>query len=343
MGRPWRLAGVPQACTSCPENSSTSSTGSTSAGQCICNVGFFLDGSSCASCGSGTTAAVGSLILEQCICNVGFYPFADTGACTACPGGLTTSDIGSTEFADCTNVLVATSGIATAFASSIDGDKLVMEPGTLTERQLSLENKYVSIYCDTSSAETCTWKGATGKRVVFIYYNGGTTTLGHIIIRDGDSANGGGLYISGTGATSCTNSSKSSEGGASTCENCAAGRFSSAGTSYCTVAGAGKKPNSDQTAELKIAREWLAERIKRKVEHKAEDGGDIETPGIEMRPIGGFDDSGDRLRAQSTGETGLGGDVVSKHEKFAARAAEGELTRKQARVDQLEGSSSNLK
>ena len=75
----------------------------------------------------------------------------------------------------------------------------------------------------------------------------------------------------------------------------------------------------------------------------AEDGGDIETPGIEMRPIGGFDDSGDRLRAQSTGETGLGGDVVSKHEKFAARAAEGELTRKQARVDQLEGSSSNLK
>ena len=75
----------------------------------------------------------------------------------------------------------------------------------------------------------------------------------------------------------------------------------------------------------------------------AEDGGDIETPGIKMRPIGGFDDSGDRLRAQSTGETGLGGDVVSKHEKFAARAAEGELTRKQARVDQLEGSSSNLK
>ena len=64
----------------------------------------------------------------------------------------------------------------------------------------------------------------------------------------------------------------------------------------------------------------------------AEVGGDIETPGIEMRPMGGFDDSGDRLRAQSTGETGLGGDVVSKHEKFAARAAEGELTRKQARV-----------
>ena len=107
---------------------------------------------------------------------------------------MTTSDIGSTEFADCTNVLVATSGIATAFASSIDGDKLVMEPGTLTEGdgiysnvQLTLATKYVSIYCDTSSAETCTWKGATGKSVVYIYYNGGTTTLGHIIIRDGEA------------------------------------------------------------------------------------------------------------------------------------------------------------
>ena len=43
------------------------------------------------------------------------------------------------------------------------------------------------------------------------------------------------------------------------------------------------------------------------------------------------------------GETGLGGNVVSKHEKNATRAAERELTRKQARVDQLEGSSSNSK
>ena len=132
--------------------------------------------------------------LSQCICNVGFYPFADTGACTACPGGMTTRDIGSAEFADCTAFDVATSGIATAFASATDGDKLVMEPGTLTEgdgiashAQLTLEQKYVSIYCDTSSAEICTWKGAAGKRVVYVYLNGGTTTLGRLIISDGDS------------------------------------------------------------------------------------------------------------------------------------------------------------
>jgi len=103
---------------------------------------------------------------------------------------LTTRDIGSTDFADCI-ISVATSGIATAFASATDGDKLVMEPGTLTEGaaniQFSMKFKYVSIYCDTSSAETCTWKGATYKGVVYIYINGGTTTLGHIIIRDGDS------------------------------------------------------------------------------------------------------------------------------------------------------------
>ena len=106
---------------------------------------------------------------------------------------MTTSDIGSTDFADCCFVPIATSGIATAFASAIDGVKLVMEPGTLTEGdgiksyiQLYLYAKYMSIYCDTSSEETCTWKGATGKGVVHILSNGGTTTLGRIIIRDGD-------------------------------------------------------------------------------------------------------------------------------------------------------------
>ncbi|GMI53812.1 hypothetical protein ScalyP_jg4643 [Parmales sp. scaly parma] len=172
-------------------------------------------------CGSGTTAAVGSLILEQCICNVGFYPFADTGSCTACPGGLTTRDIGSTDFADCI-ISVATSGIATAFASATDGDKLVMEPGTLTEGaaniQFSMKFKYVSIYCDTSSAETCTWKGATYKGVVYIYINGGTTTLGHIIIRDGDSNKGSGLWVYDSNALlvvmSFINNSASDKGGA---------------------------------------------------------------------------------------------------------------------------------
>ena len=108
---------------------------------------------------------------------------------------MTTRYIGSTEFADCTAFDVATSGIATAFASATDGDKLVMEPGTLTEgdgitshAQLYLQGKFVSIYCDTSSEETCTWKGSTNKQVVHIQSNGGTTTLGHIIIRDGDGS-----------------------------------------------------------------------------------------------------------------------------------------------------------
>ena len=61
----WSSANDNSVCTSCPENSATASTGSTSAGQCICNVGFYESESSCVSCGSGTTAAVGSLILEQ--------------------------------------------------------------------------------------------------------------------------------------------------------------------------------------------------------------------------------------------------------------------------------------
>ena len=54
-----------QACTSCPNHSSTASTGSASIDQCICNVAFYAGESSCVSCGSGTTATIGSLILEQ--------------------------------------------------------------------------------------------------------------------------------------------------------------------------------------------------------------------------------------------------------------------------------------
>jgi len=91
---------------------------------------------------------------------------------------------------------------------------------------------------------------------------------------------------------------------------------------------------------------YMVRGARREAKQKDEEvGTDIETPGggIEMRPMGGYDDSGDRLRAQSTGETGLGGDVVSKHEKYGMRAAEGELARKQARMNQLKGIYSNTK
>ena len=80
--------GGSSSCTSCPSDSMTASTGSTSAGQCnICNVGYFLDGSSCASCGSGTTESIGSTSAAQCICNVGY--FLDGSSCISCGIGTT--------------------------------------------------------------------------------------------------------------------------------------------------------------------------------------------------------------------------------------------------------------
>ena len=54
-------------CTSCGSGETTESTGSTSAGQCICNVGLFLDGSSCTLCPAGfTTSSTGSTSVAQC-------------------------------------------------------------------------------------------------------------------------------------------------------------------------------------------------------------------------------------------------------------------------------------
>ena len=76
-------------CSSCSIGFTTTSTGSTSASQCICDVGYYLDGSSCTSCGSGTTTSIGSTSASQCICDVGYY--LDGSSCTSC--GIGSSDL----------------------------------------------------------------------------------------------------------------------------------------------------------------------------------------------------------------------------------------------------------
>ena len=62
------------------------------------------DKSMCTSCGSGTTESTGSTSAGQCICNVGL--FLDGSSCTLCPAGFTTSSTGSTSVAQC-NVPIA--------------------------------------------------------------------------------------------------------------------------------------------------------------------------------------------------------------------------------------------
>ena len=100
-----------------------------------------------------------------------------------------------------------TSGIATCFADSSNGDEIEISPGTMSSwdglhslSQLKLASKYVSIACSNAIGEACIWQGATGKRVVFIQSNGGTTTLSFLVIKNGDASadghnNGGGLYV----------------------------------------------------------------------------------------------------------------------------------------------------
>ena len=74
-----------------------------------------------------------------------------------------------------------------------------MIPGTMDTTdglgpysQLRLRDKIdVTIICAIQQvANSCIWKGASSKRVVWFHSNGGTTTLGFVTIRDGD------IYVS---------------------------------------------------------------------------------------------------------------------------------------------------
>jgi len=96
-----------------------------------------------------------------------------------------------------------TAGVAACFASASSGDELELAAGTLSSTdgihgyvQLSLWNKYASIACSADGG-ACVWQGATGKRVVYII-NGGTSTLSHLVVKDGDPPSGnfgGGLLV----------------------------------------------------------------------------------------------------------------------------------------------------
>ena len=94
-----------------------------------------------------------------------------------------------------------TAGVATCFASASNGDELELSAGTLSSTdgiestvQLTLRSKYASIACSADGG-ACVWQGATGKRVVYIRDNGGTSTLSHLVVKDGDGSHGGGLYV----------------------------------------------------------------------------------------------------------------------------------------------------
>ena len=96
-----------------------------------------------------------------------------------------------------------TAAVATCFGMTSNGDEIELSAGTLSSTdginswaRLTLQNKHASIACSADGG-ACVLQGATGKTVVNIYNNGGTSTLSHLVIKDGDSSgHGGGLYVS---------------------------------------------------------------------------------------------------------------------------------------------------
>ena len=99
-----------------------------------------------------------------------------------------------------------TAGVATCFADASDGVEIELSAGTLSSTdgidsntQLALWSKYASIACSEDGG-ACVWQGATGKGVVRIEHNGGTTTLTSITIKDGDEGSGGGLMVDSSNA-----------------------------------------------------------------------------------------------------------------------------------------------
>ena len=78
------------------------------------------------------------------------------------------------------------------------GSKLTMMAGTMdtwdginSYSQMTLIGKTdVKIMCeDRGTPGACTWKGASGKRLVYLLNNDGTITVGFVTIRDGDVSN----------------------------------------------------------------------------------------------------------------------------------------------------------
>ena len=94
------------ACTSCGNSGTTGgNTGSMTATDCVCAVGYYRDTSQspvCVSCGADhTTSGTGSTDVSSCVCTAGHYD--DGGTCTACADGTYKAAIGDGACTSCGN------------------------------------------------------------------------------------------------------------------------------------------------------------------------------------------------------------------------------------------------
>jgi len=99
----------------------------------------------------------------------------------------------------------STGQVATCFNLIEDGGDIDLNPsgtmsswdGITSNAQLTLKNKYASIACIEGM---CLWVNTTGKGVVLIKDNGGTSTLEKLTIKDGTTFYGGGLSVKNANA-----------------------------------------------------------------------------------------------------------------------------------------------
>ena len=128
---------------------------------------------------------------------------------------------------------------------SLSAGTLSSTDGISSNNQLTLQFKYASIACNVDGG-ACVWQGATQKRVVFIYNNGGTTTLTALTIRGGNINNGGGLWVQNSITdlilVSFIDNAASTKGGAIFVD--------STGSSSVTLQGCSFAGNSAGTSEL---------------------------------------------------------------------------------------------
>ena len=175
----------------------------------VCPVTKYSDVSSngpCTSCGSGTTTSTGSTSASQCICNVGYY--LDGSSCRICPVGSSTHSTGSTSLSEC-NICAAsstfvdgkcvfsTADVVTAYYSANAGNNIAITTGTYSAGEFRI-TKAVGITCQ--EGHTCTFDGMNSHRVMWIYNVGSAmTSLTKLIItrgyHGGRNYGGGGLYI----------------------------------------------------------------------------------------------------------------------------------------------------
>ena len=245
-------------CTSCGNGFTTAGTGSTSASQCICHVGFYLDGSSCTWCGNGfTTASTGSTSATQCVCHVGYY--LDGSSCTWCGIGVTTENTGSTSASQC----ICDKGYYLDGSSCTScGSGTTESTGSTSASQCICDKGY---YLDGSSCTSCV--GGTTENTGSTSASDCICNSGYISIDQGvcsimcagddnsDCACDAGFYKNSANAcTKCGQGQSSPVGSMSSlaCSQCSAGKFynePSSTKSLCTDCGIGKyQPNTAQTA-----------------------------------------------------------------------------------------------